>query len=390
MNKENVQYRIPLYYLVTSLFWFSLYAYVPNLSIYAEGLGSSHKMIGLILSSYGFTQMVLRIPLGIYSDTINRRKIFILLGILSSMISAVGMGLFKNPWALLFFRGLSGVAAAAWVPFTVLFSSYFTTQDSSKAMGYINSFNSLGQMLAMLLGGIFASSLSSTQAPFFLAAGVGGLALILGTGIVEKEEKKEPIKLSQLLAIGKKKDLLIPSGLAILVQLLTFATVYGFTPIAAEKIGANQAQTGLLTTLSTLPGIFASAMSGSVFAKKFGERRTLTFGFLLIALSCALIPSINNINVLYLSQMVGGFARGAIFSLLMSLSIQSVDPDRRATAMGFFQAIYGLGMFLGPILVGFISDLAGLSWGFWITGIMGLVGSYLSYILVSPSVRQNP
>lgn len=384
MKNERVQYRIPLYYLVTSLFWFSLYTYVPNLSIYAENLGASHKLIGLILSSYGFTQMVLRIPLGIYSDTINKRKIFILAGILSSLVSALGMGLFPNPWALLFFRGLSGVAAAIWVPFTVLFSSYFTSEDSSKAMGYINSFNALGQMIAMLLGGLMSGKISP-QAPFFLAAGVGAIALLLGTGIVEKKEDREPMKIRELLLVGKDKNVLIPSGLAVLVQLITFASVYGFTPIAAQKIGANEMQTGLLTTLSTLPGILASAMSGSVFVRKYGERKTVTFGFLALALSCAVIPSITNLNLLYLSQMVGGFARGSIFSLLMSLSIQSVESHKRATAMGFFQAIYGLGMFLGPILVGIISDLAGLSWGFWIVGIMGLVASFLALILIKPS-----
>lgn len=252
------------------------------------------------------------------------------------------------------------------------------------AMGYINSFNALGQMLAMLLGGIMAEKISP-QAPFFLAAGVAALALLLGTGIVEKKESREPMKIRELLLVGRDKNVLIPSALAVLVQLITFASVYGFTPIAAQKIGANEMQTGLLTTLSTLPGILASAMSGSVFARKYGERKTLTLGFLAMALSCAVIPSIKNLVPLYLSQMVGGFARGAIFSLLMSLSIQSVIPHKRATAMGFFQAIYGLGMFLGPILVGIISDLLGLSWGFWIVALMGTIAALLAYILVKPS-----
>ena len=73
--------------------------------------------------------------------------------------------------------------------------------------------------------------------------------------------------------VGRKKQLLIPSGLAVLVQLITFASVYGFTPIAAQNIGANEMQTGLLTTLSTLPGIFASALSGSVFTKVWREKQ---------------------------------------------------------------------------------------------------------------------
>jgi len=209
MKKSN--FRIPLFCVVTSLYWFSMYTYVPNLSTYAESIGASHKMVGLILGSYGFTQMLLRIPLGIFSDRINKRKIFILLGILISLLSALGMGLLKNPIFLLIFRGLTGVAAATWVAFTVLFSSYFPENETPKAIGYINSFNSLGQMVAMLLGGIVAQQLGS-QAPFFLALVGGILAFILSLGIVEQKVDKEPIQISTLLAVGKIKIYLLYRG----------------------------------------------------------------------------------------------------------------------------------------------------------------------------------
>lgn len=379
MRKSN--YRIPLFCIVTSLYWFSMYTYVPNLSTYAESLGATHKMVGLILGSYGFTQMLLRIPLGIFSDRINKRKIFINLGILTSLLSALAMGILKSPVCLLIFRGMSGVAAATWVTFTVLFSSYFPENDASKAIGYINSFNSLGQMIAMLLGGIIAQYLGS-QSPFFLAFAGGTLALILSFRIVEQKIDRKPVKISTLVSVGKDKNLLVVSGLGILIQLLTFATVFGFTPIVAETIGASKFELGLLSTLSTLPVIFASAMSGSIFAKRFGEKKTLINGFLITSFSCIVIPFINDLTLLYLSQIIGGFGRGLVMSLLMGLSIKTVEPDRRATAMGFFQAIYGIGMSIGPVLVGFLSDTVGLNWGFWTTGGLGIVGALLSLLLI--------
>ena len=269
MQNQPQSYRIPLYYLVTSLFWFSLYAFVPNLPIYAESLGASNKLIGLIISSYGFVQMVLRLPLGIYSDKINARKRFILLGILISVISSLGMGFFKTPWSLLIFRGLSGAAAAAWVPFTVLFASYFTDQQSTRAIGYLNAFNNLGQIAALLLGGLVISLFNSAVAPFYLAAAVGILALLLGTGIVENKTENKPIKLLELLAVGKEPQLLIASGLAVLLQIITFATVYGFTPLAAKNLGATQGQISLLTTFRHFR-YFASALSGSAPVVRFG------------------------------------------------------------------------------------------------------------------------
>jgi len=371
--------HVALFCAVTGLYWFSLYAYVPILPGYAESLGASHRMVGLILGSYGFTQMLLRIPLGIYSDAINRRKIFVILGVVAAFFGAVGMWLFPTPVMLLLFRALTGVAAATWVTYTVLFSSYFDDDDAPKAIGYISAFNALGQMTAMMLGG-FAAQNVGRVAPFMVAAAGGALGILMSFMIAEKEVERPATEVSELLAVGKQENLLFVSALAILVQLITFATVYGFTPIAAERIGAGDFELGLLTTLSTAPMILASALSGAFFAKRYGERRTLMVGFTLLGLSCMVIPFIRVMPLMYVSQFIAGFARGVVFPLLMGMSIKFVADEQRATAMGFFQAIYGIGMSIGPIFVGVISDVMSLSWGFWLVGLSGLAGAALAYV----------
>ena len=76
---------------------------------------------------------------------------------------------------------------------------------------------------------------------------------MLGTGIVENKTENKPIKLLELLAVGKEPQLLIASGLAVLLQIITFATVYGFTPLAAKNLGATQGQISLLTTFQRFP-----------------------------------------------------------------------------------------------------------------------------------------
>lgn len=383
-SKQN---RIPLFCVVTSLYWFSLYAFVPTLSTYAESLSSSHKMVGLILGSYGFTQMILRIPLGILSDTLNRRKVFITIGIVLAVISSLGMWCFPNSFMLLLFRSLTGAAAAAWVTYTVLFSSYFDGEHAPKAIGYISSFNSLGQMTAMLLGGT-AAQFFGEKSPFLLATAAGLIGILLSLGVVEKRNmQREPLKVPELLKVAKDGSLLMVSGFAILAQLLTFSTVYGFTPVAAKEIGASPFELGLLTTLSTLPGIFAAPLSGTFFASRFGERRTIVSGFLLIAFSCIVVPFIHDMNLLYASQFVGGFGRGIVFPMLMGLSIKTVKDEKRATAMGFFQAIYGLGMFAGPVLTGFMSDMLGLEWGFVITAIIGVITAVLAGVFIKDNSR---
>ncbi|MGI6189459.1 MAG: MFS transporter [Clostridiales bacterium] len=375
---NNKSYRISLFCLVTGLYWFSLYAYVPILSPYAESLGASYKMVGTIIGSYGFTQMVLRIPLGVLSDKLGKRKPFIVLGIGISLLSSLGMYFFKNPLMILLFRSLSGVAASSWVAYTILFSSYFEQGDASKALGIVNACNSLGQMSAVLIGGYAAQRLGQNTT-FIIASVSSALGLALSFGIVEKKKaNRKPLDVPELLTVAGNRGLLVVSGLAILLQFIAFSTVYGFTPVIAKKIGANDAQLGLLTAFSSLPAIFSSAVSGSVFSKRFGEKKVIAAGFVIISASCAAIPLISNINILYLSQIIGGLGRGLVFPLLMSLCIKSIDRSKHATAMGFFQAIYGVGMFIGPVITGFINDAAKLFWGFWVSAAVGLAGALIA------------
>lgn len=378
MTKYN--YRTGLLCIVTTLYWFSLYTYAPTLSTYASSLGASYKMVGLIVGSYGLTQMLLRIPLGIVSDIINKRKIFIISGIAVSLVSSLGLWLFPSVGMVLAFRALSGVAAATWVTFTVLFSSYYEGEDAPKAIGIINSYNSAGQLIAILAGSIAAHFYG--QHATFIVSSIGAvIGLSLSVGLAENRDiNRKPMRPLDLLSVARDIKLLIVSVLAIFSQFLSFATVYGFTPIVAKNIGASSFEIGMLAMVSTFPRIIASYISGSFCAKRFGEKTTLVGGFIMTAAACVVIPYIGNLYFLYFSQLIGGFGQGLVLPMLMGLSIKNIQAEKRATAMGFFQAIYSLGMFLGPSLTGVLNDVMGLVWGFWFTGAVGIIGAVVANI----------
>ena len=92
-------------------FWGALYLYVPILTPYAEGVGASMSMLGLIVSSYGFSQLVLRIPVGIWSDRIGKRKPFIVAADIAAMVAGLGLALSERATGILASRTMSGVAA---------------------------------------------------------------------------------------------------------------------------------------------------------------------------------------------------------------------------------------------------------------------------------------
>ncbi|MCR2822474.1 MFS transporter [Lederbergia panacisoli] len=367
-----------LFYFVTMMYWFSMYTYVPILSPYVEHLGGSIFMIGLVVGSYGFTQLLVRIPLGIWSDAIGKRKLFIIAGIACAVLSSIGLAMTTNVWAIFGFRSLAGVAAASWVAFTVLFASYFEPDEAPKAMGLISFYTSIGQMAATTLGGFLAEYISWT-APFYAGAFVGLLGLLLALKIVEMPaEDRKPVEIKELVKMGGEKLLLFVSLMAIIVQCITFTTMFGFTPLHAVSLGASNGDLSILTLLSTLPNAIAGYMSGTFFVRKFGEKRTILIGFLAAGLCTVLLPFTNSLLLLIITQAFNGFAQGLMFPVLMGLAIQSVSEERRASAMGFFQAIYSLGMFGGPFIAGWIGELASLATGFIIIGCLSFAGAFVT------------
>lgn len=361
-----------LFMIATSFFWFSLYAYVPELSTYAKELGANYEMIGLIAGSYGLTQTLLRIPLGIVSDGLNKRKLFIEIGMLITIISCLVTFFFPTIFSLLVTRLLAGIAASTWVLFTVLFASYYKHEESPKAIGIMNAYNAIGQLAAMLLGG-FISLKFGTRYLFLLGA-IGGLfGLGLSFFIDENQQiNRVPLHIKEVFLIACDKRLGKVSILAILSQLLTFATTFGFVPIVAENLGASHVQLSLITAIGIIPAVWVSTLSATVFVRLWGENKTLIYGFTLSAILCIITPIISNLWILIITQFFAGVGRSMVFPLLMGLSIRNIDESKRATAMGFFQAVYGIGMIVGPIILGALAGQFGLTAGFMVTGLIGI------------------
>ena len=370
---------------LTFFFWFSLYVYSPYLATYGESLGIADGFLGVILGTYGFTQLVLRLPLGIGSDRIRKRKLFVVIGCFLGFASALGMGLFASPWGYFTFRALSGVAASCWVVYTILYASYYDSRDAAKVMGSISLFNNSG-ILAAILCGMLLAQFTGERTTFFIAAAGGLVALTLSFRVTEtRPEIVHPIHAKDILMVLKDRNLLIVSILALIGQIMVFGTIYGFTPaFAQEKLGAAKWELGLLTAVSTAAMVLA-ALVVSKFAHKLQPRRTIMLSMMVVGVSCILVPLCPTIGWLYAVQILAGFWRSVTMAMCLGQSILTVPDEHRSTAMGTFQAVYAIGIVLGPTIIGFIGQAAGRERGFLVVGLIGLAGSMLGFLLPRPN-----
>ncbi|MBC8444549.1 MAG: MFS transporter [Chloroflexi bacterium] len=347
------------------LFWASLYMYVPILPTHARSLGASETQIGLILASYGLTQLFLRLPLGLLSDRLRRKKVFALIGTLLVGASGLGLALSRTPTALFIFRALSGCAATAWVTISVLYNSHFSIEHAVRTAGQLNFLGAIGQILAMSTGGFLADRWGAGAA--FWSSLVLSLPVLLAFSIVKdvRTATGPGITMGQFRKAISTPRLLLVSGLSACSQYAMFATSLGFAAVRAQDLGASDAQLGILTTAVQVAKAIPMFLL-SVRRRPQDGRTMAVLGLALVTLPLFIFPFLTRFALLVACQAVMGLGIGIAFPVMMGLALQAVEPEARASAMGVFQSIYAIGMTLGPA----ISGLFARQWG--------IVGVYMT------------
>ena len=83
--------------------------------------------------------------------------------------------------------------------------------------------------------------------------------------------------------------------------------------------------------------------------------------------------------MLALARCAYGLCYGPIYPLLTGLSIKTVAPGERASAMSVFQAVYALGMWGGPLVSGVLAERIGLSSMLMVTSVMSVMAGVATW-----------
>jgi predicted MFS family arabinose efflux permease len=374
----SCRYSIILFLIANFLFWASLYLYVPIFPVYIQSLGASLSMVGVVVAAYAIPQVLLRIPIGIWSDNMGRRKPLVAAGIIVTALGALWLGLAANTLQLFLARLTTGIGAATWVVFTIYFTAYYRPESSGRAIGLINFVQGGALVVATAGGGALAQALGSRQT-FFIAAvlGVAGLAALAFTR-ERSLETRDSFTWRGFSSVATRPLLLTISVMGILFQFTVFAGVFGFVPVYAAKIGGSSTDLGLITMLT-----LGSSMIGNLTAvwvwNRLGHRAAILGGAMLIGAGTLVVPFIQEIPALMAVQVAYGLGRGVLTTSLMALSIRDVSPGHRATAMGVYQAIYAVGMLSGPLVSGFLGDKLGLASIFFLAAALSLLIAALAF-----------
>ena len=349
----------------------SLYIYVPILSAYSEALGASLSLIGVIGASYGFVQLLTRLPLGMLADGPRARLILVGSPILAGL-GCLGLALGRVPVVLAISRGLAGLGGAALVAIPPLYAHSFGPSRSAQAMSLFTVVFGLAQTLTGIAGGQLAQRLGWT-APFFvgLVLAVGGAASLLLVGARAKRTPPATTSLTQgFTAVAKDARVRAIVTIGALANLASVGVSFTFVPVRAVELGASRNDLGILVAAAAGAQTVGNLMAGTVLRRWMGRHHTVVLGLAGLSLAFIALPWIRGLTPLLVSQLLSGWGFGLTTPVLMAATLDRVGAAQRGSATGLFQWGGSWGTFAGPVIGGLVGQFFGLNTSFTIMGVL--------------------
>jgi len=357
-NRRNV--LILSFSLVVVTLGFGLV--MPIMPFYMERFGAGGTELGLLVASYAVMRLIFGPIWGSLSDRVGRKPI-LLIGVLGYGITMVGFGLATRLWVMFAARILAGVLSAATSPTTMAYISDSTTEEQrGGGMGTLGVAAGLGTIFGPALGGLLAER--SLATPFFVAAGLSFLALILivvllPESLQEDSRSGDGVSRRTLDPRAWWGALRSPVGLPLVMAFIATGGMMAFYGVlglfALERFGYGTDRVGLVFTVLGLVTAIGQGTLVGPLTRGLGDALVIRYGFLLSALALlgVLLPS----GYAPLELPIGIF--GLINAVLMP-SITSLTSKRatlsQGVTMGLSNSFVSLGRIVGPLLGGLAFD----------------------------------
>ena len=364
-----------LLYIIMTRLWLSLYVYIPYQVTYLSSINVNTSMIGIIIGVYGAAQMFLKFPFGLLNDYIGKcRSLIILAGLLTSFGGLIRL-LNTNQYGFLIGGTLCGISASIWTVFMVLYASYFDKNEEYKATSKALVASVLGMFIAFLIAAISYNKLGMK---FILLVSTVSGALVSLLGLFLKDSKhNKKMSFNDLFSVIKNKRLIVFSLLAVVMQGVQMSAVISFTLNRIKELGGSDNNVGMASIISMFFAI-VGAFVPSKIKNENNIKKYIPISFIIMALYCIIVISVNNVFIVTASQVLGGFSSGILASLLTSESIKEIDIDKKSSAMGFFQSTYSLGIFIFPIITGKLIDLYSINLAYIVLAVIAFLSSVIS------------
>lgn len=325
-----------------------------TLPVYATALGASTSMVGIIVSSFSVSAILIRPFAGPAFDSFSRKKL--LLASQAVICACLFLyGIVNSIPALIAVRLVHGIGIGCGGPLAMSLVSEFLPK-SKFASGI--SIYALAQSFAQVIGpavGLYLMDAIGFSFAYF-TAGCSLIIAIIGVTLVKepyRERLPYQLKFDRMFApqaIGK--------GLALMLLAISFSCTASYVVLYGYSRGVQDM--GVFFVVYALCLVVTRPLFGKL-ADKFGSPRILVLGVICFAISYYMLSIADSMPGFIIAAIISSAGFGCCAPLLQSMALASVPESRRGAASNTAFTGLDLGMLFGPVIGGTLVEQLTLS-----------------------------
>ncbi len=326
---------------------------VPILPFYAVQYGASATVLGFLLTSYSLMQFICAPLWGKLSDRMGRKWVM-LVTITGGCFALLLLGNAHALWMLFAGRLLSGFFAANIGVATAYVADVTSEEDRAKGMGLIGAGFGIGFILGPAIGGFF--SRYGYHVPILVAAALNALNLFYAAFFLQEPPRHHPVESGIQPSLLSDRTLLKFCLLYFVFTVSVNQLETTFALFMMDRFAFDAIHVAYILTVMALVMVIIQGGMIRMLADRFGERRLLAFGVVLLGVAFFFVPKMPSVWVLLIPLLTSSVGRGLSQPALLSLVSKTAGSHRRGAVMGTFQAAASFGRVIGPVMAGFLYD----------------------------------
>jgi EmrB/QacA subfamily drug resistance transporter len=174
------------------------------------------------------------------------------------------------------------------------------------------------------------------------------------------------------------------TGAALFMVVLDNLIVASTLPAIQRSLGASlESLEWVLDAYILAFGVLM--LSAAAVGERFGRRKVFVAGVALFTVSSAAGAVAPTVGTLIAARALEGIGGAIITPLTLTLLSAGFSPERRATAIGAWSAIAGVGVAAGPLAGGALTSALSWHWIFWVNVPVGLLVAALAPRMLAES-----
>jgi DHA1 family tetracycline resistance protein-like MFS transporter len=334
---------------------------MPLIPILGINLGLNDLQIGLIISIFSFCQLFASPITGKLSDRFGRKPL-LLFSQSSTLVGFFLLGIAGNVWILVAARLVDGLLGSNMTVTQAYISDVTTPKQRTKTYGYSSAVFGAGLIFGPMIGSVLL--LISFSAPFFFAAGISLLSIILVVIFLPESitEKRDNINLKHGEIIPIKETTRAfksakTRGIFVTFFLYSFAFflfISTFSLYTTRQLNITPQQlTIYMAWIGILRVLFQSVLINPIL-KRVSENATLLSGIVSLVLMMILITFTNNFWLLFIPISFLSYGTGVARPILMSKLTKVGKKEETGSLLGVNNALNSIAQIVTPILGGLI------------------------------------